>query len=555
MAAPSRPASPSAASQPHKAAQGPPLFIKFLVALSVGGSVLFISSHSYHSGAGGREVMHHLRRREHFVGDAVQALGADAAAMFEETANLWRETVEQIKNDPTDEVTPEDDVGHGPPAAALAAAWPPRPAAVPAPAPATPAPRDCASARYWRAGAGSSARRALRRRTAGEPASDGRFVTFEPDHGGWNNIRMGMETAALFAWSTGRTLVLPPAQRLYLVSNRGRAHGPFDFYDLELIAKGGGVITMEKYLELRTGRPTVDGCAAGKKCDGLTAQLRRLGATAEWRPRVDFLLLGSRYGAPGAAQAASIARHAKGRRIVDVDADATANATTIHFATDAKRDLRFLTHYYTFMRWATADRGRAARRVARDELRYRAEIQCAAAAVVDFLAARAGGRPWAAAHVRRGDFQFKAAKVDAGVVAAALDAQAKPAGAAVVYVATDEGDRAWFGPLAAAGYDLVFLSDVLELGAVKAALDADPNWAGMVEQLVAAAADVFLGTWWSTFTGYITRVRGYRGKRNATFYVLPEYRDAFAKPSPPAGGAAWWREWPTAFELIDDAPG
>ena len=113
-------------------------------------------------------------------------------------------------------------------------------------------------------------------------------------------------TAALFAWSTGRTLVLPPAQRLYLVSNRGRAHGPFDFYDLELIAKGGGVITMEKYLELRTGRPTVDGCAAGKKCDGLTAKLRRLGATAEWRPRVDFLLLGSRYGAPGAAQAASL---------------------------------------------------------------------------------------------------------------------------------------------------------------------------------------------------------------------------------------------------------
>ena len=91
MAASSRPASPSAAPQPHKAAQGPPLFIKFLVALSVGGSVLFISSHSYHSGAGGREVMHHLRRREHFVGDAVQALGADAAAMFEETANLWRD--------------------------------------------------------------------------------------------------------------------------------------------------------------------------------------------------------------------------------------------------------------------------------------------------------------------------------------------------------------------------------------------------------------------------------------------------------------------------------
>ena len=75
-----------------------------------------------------------------------------------------------------------------------------------------------------------------------------------------------------------------------------------------------------------------------------------------------------------------------------------------------------------------------------------------------------------------------------------------------------------------------------------------------VEQLVAAASDVFLGTWWSTFTGYITRVRGYRHKRNATFYVLKEYRDAFVRRSPPPGGAAWWREWPTAFELIDDAP-
>ena len=37
-----------------------------------------------------------------------------------------------------------------------------------------------------------------------------KYLTLEPDAGGWNNIRMGMETAALFAWSTGRTLVLPP---------------------------------------------------------------------------------------------------------------------------------------------------------------------------------------------------------------------------------------------------------------------------------------------------------------------------------------------------------
>ena len=188
-------------------------------------------------------------------------------------------------------------------------------------------------------------------------------------------------------------------------------------------------------------------------------------------------------------------------------------------------------------------------------------IQCAAAEVIDALQAMADakGRPWAAAHVRRGDFQFDKAKVEASAVVDALDDKAKPAGASLVYVATDERTKAWFDPLRAAGYDLFFLDDFLDdanpcCPALRAALDEDPNWAGMVEQLVAAASDVFLGTWWSTFTGYITRVRGYRHKRNATFYVLKEYRDAFVRRSPPPGGAAWWREWPTAFELIDDAP-
>ena len=79
------------------------------------------------------------------------------------------------------------------------------------PAPPTPkatptTPIACKSAVYWRAP--SHARSTLRRRHQSE-THEKRYVTFEPDHGGWNNIRMGMETAALFAWSTGRILVLP----------------------------------------------------------------------------------------------------------------------------------------------------------------------------------------------------------------------------------------------------------------------------------------------------------------------------------------------------------
>ena len=87
---------------------------------------------------------------------------------------------------------------------------------------------------------------------------DEAYVTFEPDAGGWNNVRMAMETVAAFALATGRTLVLPPAQPLYLLHMKGKRHGFGDFFPLG-DARPLRVIEAEEFLRRQEvhGSPVV----------------------------------------------------------------------------------------------------------------------------------------------------------------------------------------------------------------------------------------------------------------------------------------------------------
>ena len=50
---------------------------------------------------------------------------------------------------------------------------------------------------------------------------------------GADNVRMAMETCAVFAHATGRTLVLPPSQPLYLLHLKNKRHSFGDFFPLE----------------------------------------------------------------------------------------------------------------------------------------------------------------------------------------------------------------------------------------------------------------------------------------------------------------------------------
>jgi hypothetical protein len=78
-----------------------------------------------------------------------------------------------------------------------------------------------------------------------------------------------------------------------------------------------------------------------------------------------------------------------------------------------------------------------------------------------------------------------------------------------LYIATDEKDKeGFFEPFRKVGHKLFFLDDFRELAGLD---NMDPNHMGMLDVVVASRGRAFAGTFRSTFSGYINRLRGYYG--------------------------------------------
>jgi hypothetical protein len=126
--------------------------------------------------------------------------------------------------------------------------------------------------------------------------------------------------------------------------------------------------------------------------------------------------------------------------------------------------------------------------------------------------------PYHAVHVRRGDkvgeANFK--QVSHGPEWWASRIAEFNASASKVYIATDEKRRDYFNVFAAPHQlQTVFWEDLPRQALIKSDLAAFPrrmfmDVLGMLEQLLCAYADKFLGSGYSTFTTYILRLRKYR---------------------------------------------
>ena len=270
-----------------------------------------------------------------------------------------------------------------------------------------------------------------------------------------------------------------------------------------------------------------------------------------------------------------------GRQHVYYD-DKLQKAHHIHFPADG--DHRVLQHHYAFAFFANPDMQSFYRRFVRDYMRYRDEIQCAGAELIAQVRADslredpAQGGQYYALHIRRGDFQYKDVKHSASEILEHLrfanGTPIIPPGS-MVYLSTDDPkgicencfvnrlpctsyatgskpvgcmeDSSWEA-FRRFGWKLRFLNDYLQKGHLQG---ANPNSHGMVESIVCTRAKAFAGTYYSTFTGYIHRLRGYHGLGESTYYHTKGH--VFHPQMTKSVGNGFSREWRAGW--TDDAGG
>lgn len=369
------------------------------------------------------------------------------------------------------------------------------------------------------------------------------YLTFEPDHGGWNNIRMSMETILALAFATGRTLVLPPAQELYLLQkHKHTRHGAAQqtefslshFFHMEAIHReheGLDIISMEEFLQRQgvTGQfkdpvthqavyPPGNETNFDGRPDEIFFWLRKHSHSVVWEPNNCLAVFPAdssdeaiqdmravfdqmvqqnpRYedyvGKPVPVNASTLDRLSENRaeRSEMCLYDQVLQAEPyLHFPMGGKNGGRLLVNPYQFLFFQDWREDLWMKRFIRDHVRYTDAISCAAARVVQGVRKRAAAYSgnsdaFDSIHVRRGDFQYVKTRISAadiyGMTKTVLPENT------TLYIATDEKDKTFFDDLKKS-YNVLFLNDFPEeLGLINS------NFYGMIEQLVAARGRYFL---------------------------------------------------------------
>lgn len=389
-----------------------------------------------------------------------------------------------------------------------------------------------------------------------------KYLTFEMDGSGWNNIRLGFENMILLAHSMGRTLVMPPKRQIAhgMPDTSGRKIISFDdFYDIEAINakhKGLNIISMDEFLEREALNGHLKSMSTGEvvyppnnqvnwnnqRLDPLWNYISAISRTFSWNPKECVLAFPAKgtdeqhlfsmmadvliekdgrpfpdyseyQGRPTDVDAPTVERFrevlAGRRKICMYDSKMHMENDVVHFKAEETQE-RMIQPFYSFIFWEDWRQQLWSFRFIRDHLVYKEEIVCLAARMISAMRNYVRQRTpentkglYDAIHIRRGDFQsqFPNTEMTASTILAGIQDRIAPG--STLYISTDERNPTFFDPLREV-YDLKFIGDFGELLS-----GINPQFFGLAEQLVASRARVFYGTYYSTFSAYIVRLRGY----------------------------------------------
>ena len=361
-----------------------------------------------------------------------------------------------------------------------------------------------------------------------------KYITFEYDIGGWNNIRLALENVIIFAILLKRTLVLPPTMHLYLLNSKRSClqdyicESFFKHPNLRVISIVDYLNELEKNNSLNTERTIVlpenrviTGMLTsdlynywGNQIHPIFLWMRKVGHQLQYDHDTFFVFSGN--GEVGVdwnnlrikdfRQGLELQKHK-----CLIIGEWLDSYPVLHFMGDG--DGRLITYHTSKIYIQSLEQHKFVRRFLRDHFTYHDDIYKWAKFITEKLNGLCGsqwgwGSTWHSCHIRRGDFQFTQTRLSCDDLSRVLLLNI-PVGD-LLYIATDETDLDFFKPLSAY-YRLYFFNDLLNKDIVEQE-KINPNWIGMIEQVVASQGECFYGTFLSTFTHYIIRLRGYRGE-------------------------------------------
>ncbi|KAL7551192.1 hypothetical protein ACHAWF_014388 [Thalassiosira exigua] len=411
------------------------------------------------------------------------------------------------------------------------------------------------------------------------------YITFWQDAGRFNNIRMSLEIVMVFAAATGRTIVLPPTQNLHLEEDASTVDGLDEFYSFQSdgFKRKVEVISMKEFIERECKKgglaelPDKDYervsqlasfCQNRRKSDVFCGEIfEKIAAHSKTKvapigtglgPNLDTCLIfdedvfKKRKGLSVIPEVKSFC----GSRKAVFYTQELADPAIIHFDSYAK-DHRLLSHVYTFIHFTDPLVDNHYKRFVRDFMHYNDRIYCAAGKIVRSIQQEAmdrgfsldeeGGGGYSSLHVRRNDLQYKDALISEDRWWENTHEIWKPK--ELMYVATDEKNRKFFDNFIARRHELRFLDDYTEMANLQ---QFSKEHLGMIDAIVASRGRAFAGTYYSTFSGYIIRMRGYHGmSKYNSWYSWNPVKYEMQKGSFMSPSNEFKREYPIGWVGID----